>query len=370
MGWVWEDPYGMSSLRLNGLHKSFGQIQALRGLDLTVEEGQFYAILGPSAGGKTTTLRMVAGLERPDSGTVEIAGVDVTQAPINARDVAMVFQTFALYPHMSVRNNLAYPLKERRVASSEVTKRVDETAQMLRLTHLLDRKPATASGGEQQRIAIGRALIHRPALLLLDEPLTNLDAKLRNDMRAEIKKLHRDFGMTIVYATPDELEALSMGQVIAVLRDGQVAQTGTPDELYERPDNLYVATKVGSPPMNIFDGTSNGTGAVAVGFGEIASEKWSSAAAQTGANMPIKIGIRPSDILLAESGQDGIDAEIALTEPLGDVTLLDLEAGGESLKMILPEATASKMNRGDALRVTFDSSKTYLFRSSDGLAVR
>ena len=188
---------------------------------------------------------------QPDSGRLEIDGKDFTQEPIAGRGVSMVFQSFALYPHLTVFENLAYPLREEKVASAEITKRVNETAAMLKLSHRLERKPNTLSGGEQQRVALGRSLVRHPKILLLDEPLTNLDAKLRHDMRAELKRLHRQFGMTIVYATPDELEALSMGEEIAVMRDGAVVQRGTPEELYERPVNTYVAGKIGSPHMNM-----------------------------------------------------------------------------------------------------------------------
>ena len=233
--------------------KSYGAVRALSDLTFSVEEGRFFVLFGPSAVGKTTSLRVVSGLVRPDSGTVSIGGADVTRAPIKGRGVSMVFQSFALYPHLSVRHNLAYPLVEGGVAKPEIDKRVRETAEMLRLTHRLEQKPATLSGGEQQRVALGRSLIRRPKILLLDEPLTNLDAKLRHDMRAELKRLHRQFGMTIIYATPDELEAMSMGDEIAVLREGHAVQQGSPDELYENPTDIYVATKIGSPHMNTID---------------------------------------------------------------------------------------------------------------------
>jgi multiple sugar transport system ATP-binding protein len=245
---------GVAQLRVTGLAKSYGAVRALDGLDLEVAAGEFFVILGPSAAGKTTTLRAIAGLERPDAGSIEFAGEDVTRAPVQGRGMAMIFQTFALYPHLSTFDNLAYPLRESGVAAAEVRKRVGETAEMLRIGHTLARRPGTLSGGEQQRLAIGRALIRRPKLLLLDEPLTNLDAKLRHDTRAEFKRLHRELGMTMVYATPDQLEALTMGERIAVLREGRIVQTGTPDELYEAPACRFVATMVGAPPMNLVPG--------------------------------------------------------------------------------------------------------------------
>src|SRR5918995_6916661 len=218
----------MAELQIRGLNKRFGDVRALDGVDLDVAAGEFFVILGPSAAGKTTTLRTIAGLERPDAGTIAFAGQDITRAPVQGRGMAMIFQTFALYPHLSTFDNLAYPLREAGTATGELRQRVGEIAEMLGIAHTLGRKPVTLSGGEQQRVAIGRALIRRPKLLLLDEPLTNLDAKLRHDTRAEFKRLHREFGMTMLYATPDELEALSMGQRIGILREGRVAQVGTP----------------------------------------------------------------------------------------------------------------------------------------------
>ncbi len=243
------------ALRLSGISKAYGRVQALNNLSFDVAEGRFFVLFGPSAMGKTTTLRTIAGLVTTDSGRLEIFGKDVTTAPISGRGVSMVFQSFALYPHLTVYDNFAYPLREEKVGREEIDKRVKETAAMLKLTHRLERKPNTLSGGEQQRVALGRSLIRRPRILLLDEPLTNLDAKLRHDMRAELKRLHRQFGMTIIYATPDELEALSMGEEIAVMRDGAVIQRGTPDELYENPIDTYVAGKIGSPHMNMIRAT-------------------------------------------------------------------------------------------------------------------
>ena len=241
------------ALSLSDLTKTYGSVRALDHLNLEVPEGCFFILFGPSSVGKTTTLRAISGLVPLDSGTIHIGSRDVTNAPIRGRGVSMVFQSFALYSHLNVFKNLAYPLVEDGLPRAEIAQRVGETAEMLKLSHRLQQKPATLSGGEQQRVALGRSLIHRPKLLLLDEPLTNLDAKLRFDMRAELKRLHRQFGMTVVYATPDELEALSMGEQIAVLRDGRAVQQGSPDDLYETPVDRYVASKIGSPHMNIFD---------------------------------------------------------------------------------------------------------------------
>src|SRR6478752_2058451 len=243
---------GAVALSLSDLTKTYGSVRALDRLSLEIPEGCFFVLFGPSSVGKTTTLRAISGLVPPDSGTIHISGREVTNAPVRGRGVSMVFQSFALYPHLNVFKNLAYPLVEDGLPRAKIAQRVGETAEMLKLSHRLQQKPATLSGGEQQRVALGRSLIRRPKVLLLDEPLTNLDAKLRYDMRVELKRLHRQFGMTVVYATPDELEALSMGETIAVMRDGGIVQIGTPDELYEQPTHTYVASKIGSPHMNLF----------------------------------------------------------------------------------------------------------------------
>ena len=322
----------MTDLRTTGLVKRYGRITALDGLSFDVRAGEFFCLLGPSAAGKTTTLRAISGLERLDAGRVEFAGRDLTAAPVQGRGIAMIFQTFALYPHLTIRQNLAYPLREAGTAEAEVTRRVGEIAELLRIGHTLDRKPATASGGEQQRIAIGRALIRRPKLLLLDEPLSNLDAKLRHDTRAEFKRLHRELGMTMLYATPDELEALSMGQRIGVIRAGRMVQTGTPDELFEQPGDRFVAEHVGSPKMNLVPATSTGDGnGVRLPFAEVAGGPWAEALRRFPAGTELWFGVRPHDLQPAEGEPAGprFSARVHLTEPLGDVTILDLEARGE-----------------------------------------
>lgn len=355
---------GKTALRLSGVTKSYGSVRALDNLNFDVPEGSFFVLFGPSAAGKTTTLRTIAGLVQPDAGQVEIFGQDVTTAPIAGRGVSMVFQSFALYPHLTVRDNFAYPLREAKVARDEIDRRVTETAAMLKLSHRLDRKPNTLSGGEQQRVALGRSLIRRPKVLLLDEPLTNLDAKLRHDMRAELKRLHRQFGMTIVYATPDELEALSMGEEIAVMRDGAVVQRGTPDEIYENPVNTYVAGKIGSPHMNIVRATlGSDEGSLDTALGRFATPRKMT----TGrAGEAALIGIRPNDIRIAAGGEAGLATRVHLVEPLGDVTVVSVEAGGETLRMVLPEAAALSMRVGDALPIALDTAKFHIFRAADG----
>ena len=355
------------ALRLSGISKSYGKVRALDNLSFDVAAGRFFVLFGPSSVGKTTTLRTIAGLVQPDAGRLEIDGKDFTNEPIAGRGVSMVFQSFALYPHLTVFENFAYPLREEKVASAEIDRRVKETAAMLKLSLRLDRKPGTLSGGEQQRVALGRSLIRRPKLLLLDEPLTNLDAKLRHDMRAELKRLHRQFGMTIIYATPDELEALSMGEEVAVMRDGAVVQCGTPDELYENPADTYVAGKIGSPHMNIVKAAvSKGAAAFDTPLGRLAP-----AARRKTANAgeAVLIGIRPSDIRLAAKGETSVQSKIHLLEPLGDITIVSVEAGNEILRMVLPEASAISMKPGDPASIVIDPNKIHIFRAASGQAM-
>jgi multiple sugar transport system ATP-binding protein len=355
-----------TALKLESVSKAYGGVRALDRLTFDVAEGRFFVLFGPSSVGKTTTLRTIAGLVTPDSGRLEMFGTDVTRAAIASRGVSMVFQSFALYPHLTVYDNFAYPLREAKVASAEVDQRVKETAAMLRLTHRLERKPSTLSGGEQQRVALGRSLIRHPRILLLDEPLTNLDAKLRHDMRAELKRLHRQFGMTIVYATPDELEALSMGDEIAVMRDGAIVQRGTPDELYEQPANLYVAGKIGSPTINFVDAVVRQDGhGLETPFGALPLR---TNAAEAGERTVL--GIRPSDIRLGGSRDGGLDASVHLVEPLGDVTVVSFSAAGEVLRVLLPEAQAVGLKPGDAVPIIIDPGKIHVFRASTGLALR
>ena len=361
----------VAELAIKGLVKRYGKVVALDGVDLEIGAGEFFVILGPSAAGKTTTLRTIAGLERPDAGAIRFAGQDITRAPVQGRGMAMIFQTFALYPHLSIFDNLAYPLRESGVAAGDVRRRVGEIAEMLGIVHTLGRRPSTLSGGEQQRVAIGRALIRRPKLLLLDEPLTNLDAKLRHDTRAEFKRLHRELGMTMVYATPDQLEALTMGDRIALLRAGRIVQTGTPDALYRAPLDSFVATMVGAPPMNLVPGTARERTAgmvLELPFGEVDASRWRHGLT-SGAE--VLLGVRPHDLYPARAEPDGprFPATVHLTEPLGDVTVIDLEAGGAVLKMALPEEEALAYRHGHELAVELSLADAHLFDRRTGAAL-
>ena len=357
----------MSELRVQNLRREFGSVVALDDITFDVADGEFFCLLGPSSSGKTTTLRAISGLEDLAKGSVHFAGQDVTEAPVQGRGMSMIFQTFALYPHLSVGSNLAHPLRRSGVAAAEVKKRVGEVAELLRVTHTLDRKPNTLSGGEQQRVAIGRAIVQRPKLLLLDEPLTNLDAKLRHDMRAEFKRLHRELGMTMLYATPDQLEALTMGERVGVIRDGKVVAVGAPRDLYQTPPDTYVAQMVGSPPINLLAAQGSGENQIDLPFLGLPV-----AAPGVANGQPVTLGLRPHDIALAGGGSSRatkFGARIQLTEPLGDVTVIDVHAQDTSLKMVLREEIAAQYKPGDDIEIAFDPDDLHIFDQSTGARV-
>jgi multiple sugar transport system ATP-binding protein len=366
-------------LTIRDLHKRFGAVEALRGAELVAEPGEFFAILGPSGAGKTTLLRIVAGIERADSGSVLLDGRNVADVPVRARDTAMVFQTFALYPHLSTFENLAYPLRESRVPTDEIVKRVSEIAELLRLTHTLKRKPGTLSGGEQQRCAIGRALIRRPKLLLLDEPLTNLDAKLRHDTRAEFKRLHRELrGTTILYATPDQIEALSMGNRVGVLREGRIVQVADPRSLYSAPSDDFVASLVGDPPINLVPATLKealGQRFLELPFVDIDASPWKDSLADFPVGSKLTVGVRPQAMapVFAEAARDGLrfPARVFLTEPLGDVTILDIVARtNHRLKMVLPQERAHGIAVDATIDCVLSAEEICLFARETGTAIR
>jgi len=341
----------MAHLIVDSVKRNFGALEALKGISFNVHEGEFFCLLGASSAGKTTTLRAIAGLEELAGGKITFAGHDMTQAPVQGRGMSMIFQTFALYPHLSIHANLAYPLVRDGVSKPEIRQRVGEVAELLRVTHTLERKPNTLSGGEQQRVAIGRAIVRRPRLLLLDEPLTNLDAKLRHDMRAEFKRLHRELGMTMLYATPDQLEALTMGQRIALINDGKIVETGDPHQLYARPSHTFVANMVGSPAINLVKGSverSAGRSLLRMPFGEL--------------------DLRT---LAPRSFNPDFDmtGKVRLTEPLGDVTILDIDVEGSLLKLVLPEEKAASFSLGQQIDLSFQLSDAHLFMTDTGTRV-
>ena len=367
-------------LTVSDIVKRFGSVEALRGASFHAEPGEFFALLGPSGAGKTTLLRIIAGIDQADRGRVLLDGRDVADLPVRARDTAMVFQTFALYPHLSTFENLAYPLREARVGSDEIKRRVGEVAEMLRLSHALSRKPSTLSGGEQQRCAIGRALIRRPKLLLLDEPLTNLDAKLRHDTRAEFKRLHRELrDTTIIYATPDQLEALSMGQRIAVLKEGQIVQVAAPQTLYLEPHDEFVASLVGDPPINMIEATLTDVGGartLQLPFADIDAAQWKASLAAFQSGAKFMVGVRPQAIAPIDDAGAVVpgtrfSARVFLTEPLGDLTILDIVAGANNrLKMVLPQERAYGIAKDAAIDCALRIDDICVFAQGTGTAIR
>jgi multiple sugar transport system ATP-binding protein len=367
-------------LTISDIAKRFGSVEALRGASFQAEPGEFFALLGPSGAGKTTLLRIIAGIDQPDRGRVLLDGRDVADLPVRARDTAMVFQTFALYPHLSTLENLAYPLREARVRTDEIKRRVGEIAEMLRLSHALSRKPSTLSGGEQQRCAIGRALIRRPKLLLLDEPLTNLDAKLRHDTRAEFKRLHRELrDTTIIYATPDQLEALTMGQRIGVLKEGRIVQIGAPQTLYLEPHDEFVASLVGDPPINMIEATLKDVGGnrtIQLPFADIDAAQWKASLADFQPGAKLMVGVRPQAIApVADAGAvvlgPKFSARVFLTEPLGDLTILDIVAGANNrLKMVLPQERAYGIAKDASIHCALSSDEICVFAQGTGVAIR
>jgi multiple sugar transport system ATP-binding protein len=290
-------------------------VRAVNGVSLTVGDGEFMVLVGPSGCGKSTLLRMIAGLEEVTEGSISIAGRDVTELAPRHRDIAMVFQNYALYPHMDVRRNLGYGLRVRKTPSAEIERRVTEVAKLLGLDKLLDRRPAALSGGQRQRVAMGRAIVREPAAFLMDEPLSNLDAKLRVGMRAELARLHERLGVTTIYVTHDQVEAMTLGQRVAVMRDGVIQQVDTPQALYSRPDNLFVAAFIGSPAMNLVEATVSGDVVSFAGW-ELPLDP----ARRPARDGRVILGIRPEsfeDAALSDPTLPSVEVEVAVLEELG-----------------------------------------------------
>ena len=311
----------MSTIVLDGVTKIFpGGVTAVDDVNLTIESGEFMVLVGPSGCGKSTLLRMIAGLEEVTEGTIMIGDRDVTDLAPRARDIAMVFQNYALYPHMSVEKNLGYGLKVRKTPKVEIDRRVTEAARLLGLEELLDSRPAALSGGQRQRVAMGRAIVREPATFLMDEPLSNLDAKLRVGMRAELSRLHERLGVTTVYVTHDQIEAMTLGQRVAVMRDGLIQQVDRPQVLYRQPANLFVAAFIGSPSMNLVEGELS-DGAVELAGIRLPLD----AERRPGRQGRVIVGIRPEDfedVAFAEPGRPQIDVDVAVVEELGAETHL------------------------------------------------
>jgi multiple sugar transport system ATP-binding protein len=343
----------MASVRLEGVRKTYpnGHVAA-QGLDLEIADGEFMVLVGPSGCGKSTALRMIAGLETPTGGRILIGEREVTALPPQDRDIAMVFQTYALYPHMTVRENLAFGLRMRGAARQVIDHRVGEAARALALEPVLERKPAQLSGGQRQRVALGRAIVREPKVFLFDEPLSNLDAKLRVETRAELARLHRRLGATIVYVTHDQEEAMTLGSRVAVMRDGFLQQVAPPMELYRRPTNRFVAGFVGSPGMNFLPA-------------EIAGDlSRNSTRAKT-------LGVRPHDLNLVPPGSGNLDAWVDVVEPRGSELLIYLRVGaggdGPELRVVAPPETAVEAER--VVGVRFDPARLHWFDEETGQRV-
>lgn len=356
----------MGRVEFDHVRKHFaGQtVPAVDDLVLDVTDGELLVLLGPSGCGKTTALRMLAGLEWPDSGDIRIDGRSVVQLEPKDRDVALVFQSYALYPHMTVRDNMLYPLKVRRMTAGERDRRVEQAAETLNLTHLLGRKPAQLSGGEQQRVALGRAIVREPSVFLMDEPLSNLDAKLRTHTRTEIKALQRQLGITTVFVTHDQAEAMTLADRIAVFNAGQLQQIGTPDEVYDRPRNLFVAEFIGSPPMNMLPAEWQGDSLVAAGGWPLPAPRLSVAP-----NGPVQVGLRPEAIAIApEAAADTHPATVFLTEPLGSEVIVNVRLAEHLLRVrTAPEVRPAA---GETVYLRAAPRGVRLFDAASGEALR
>ncbi|MBK9032003.1 MAG: ABC transporter ATP-binding protein [Myxococcales bacterium] len=349
----------MCEVRLTGISKRYDGAKATRAvierLDLTFPSGELVVLIGPSGCGKSTTLRIVAGLEEPTSGSVWIDGKDVTNLPPAQRDLAMVFQSYALYPHMTVFENLAFALRIRRSPEAEITARVTEVAEALGLTPYLERRPKALSGGQRQRVAIGRAVVRRPKVFLFDEPLSNLDAKLRGEMRREIARIHRDAGATSLYVTHDQIEAMTLADRIVVLRDGEVQQVGSPLDIYQRPANRFVAGFFGTPTMNFLDAavTDDDAGHRARGLGFAVP-----APAQIGG--AVVLGIRPEDVTLEPAGDRvPLPGAVSLREVLGAEVVLHVTSPAGDVTVRAPAQTPART--GDAVTVYLDPGALHWF---------
>jgi multiple sugar transport system ATP-binding protein len=353
----------LAKLELVSVSKRFGRLTAIKDLSLVIEDNELFCLFGPPGCGKSTILRLFLGLEAPDTGKILIGGRDVTELPPADRDLAMVFQNLALFPHMNAGENLAFPLVARRGDPKYIGTRVAQVAETLHITHLLDKAPAHLSGGERQRVAIGRALVREPKAYLMDEPISALDARLREEMRVELNRLQRQFKHTFVHVTHDQEEAMAVADRLCVMKDGQIEQIGTPQELYNTPHNRYVARQLGAPPINFIAGSFDPASglfeasdiplvALSVTRDKVHGAAW--------------LGVRPEDLSIAgrAAGADSVPAEIYEVEPLGAVTIVDVKVGEQILKAQLPgQATFSE---GEPVQLRFDLAKCHLFDGGFG----
>jgi multiple sugar transport system ATP-binding protein len=334
----------MAQVTLRKVVKMYDEVQAVRGIDLDITDKEFIVLVGPSGCGKSTTLRMIAGLEEISGGDIAIGGDVVNDVPPKDRDIAMVFQNYALYPHMNVYENMSFGLKLKRTPKDEIDRRVKQAAQILDITELLDRKPKQLSGGQRQRVAMGRAIVRDPKVFLFDEPLSNLDAKLRVQMRTEIKRLRERVATTTIYVTHDQVEAMTLADRIVILNHGRIEQIGTPEDVYDRPASTFVAGFIGAPPMNLLP-------AAAFPFAGQLSDK-------------LLLGVRPEHLVWA-NGNALIEGTALVVEPLGSDTLVSLEVAGTPLVARLPPRTVRR--KGEAVRLTADPANLHFFDKATGI---
>lgn len=362
----------MARVFLDHVSKHFGDFTAVDTLNLDIQDKEFVTLVGPSGCGKTTTLRMIAGLEKVTSGRIFFDDEQVGHLPANHRDIAMVFQSYALYPHMNVYDNIGFALRMMRMPRAEIDRRIQWAAKLLGIDPLLDRKPRDLSGGQRQRVALGRAIVREPACFLLDEPLSNLDAKLRVSMRAELKRLHHELERTFIYVTHDQAEALTMSDRIAIMNQGKLQQFGTPDEVYFQPANIFVAGFIGSPAMNFVDGEiAQQDGTLYFRRGKIRyplPERLARRLQERGASSGVTLGIRPETIGVTHEGPAGLEGIVYVEEPLGSDVFLTVQV--ENTNIIVRTDPEFRAGFGDPVRLHFNPQKIYLFDQKTGDAIR
>jgi multiple sugar transport system ATP-binding protein len=354
----------MAEIRVENLQKSFGSFNAVQNSNFVVENGEFLALLGPSGCGKTTTLRMIAGLELPTGGQIRLDGNDVTMRRARDRDIAFVFQLFALYPHMNVRKNMSYPLVNQGLPRDEIRTRVEETAKLLQISHLLDRSVSGLAGGDRQRVALGRAIVRRPACFLMDEPLGTLDTEFRDKMVHELRELHNRIGATTVYVTHDQLEAMAMADKIAIMSNGVIEQYGTPEEVYNRPASMFVADFVGSPPMNFIrfeGGLQKGATSVSIDGQDVLVPEIH----EDRAPGKLALGVRPEHIRFADNSP--LRGVVYETAYLGTSQIVAIEYGGTIIKARVPSVRT--FSPGEPVGLVFDGQKLSLFDAAGGRAI-
>jgi multiple sugar transport system ATP-binding protein len=359
----------MATVTFDHVWKKYGEVVAVNDLNLEIHDGEFMVLVGPSGCGKTTSLRMIAGLEEISDGTLRIGEKVVNNVPPKDRDIAMVFQSYALYPHMTVRDNLAFGLKLRKTPKDQIEKRVQEAAAMLSLENLLSRKPRELSGGQRQRVALGRAIVREPAVFLMDEPLSNLDAKLRVQTRAEIARLHQRLKVTTVYVTHDQVEAMTMGQRIAVMSEARLQQVGTPQSLYDHPANRFVAGFIGSPSMNFVNLTVTGSGdQVTLGNAAINLPLPEAFKGRLGPSGQVVMGIRPEHLTLSAAGPVGsLNGTADVVEYLGNEELIHVNAGGQDIVAVI--GSEHRVRPGDTMALQVPLDKVHLFDPETGASL-